>query len=73
MWSERQGCNRYSLRRPHAGDENTKLKIECFFDSADPKDERQIKRLEKGQTITVRGEYDGRISNLQIRECVLVP
>ncbi|MCI0700985.1 MAG: hypothetical protein L0241_07875 [Planctomycetia bacterium] len=48
----------------HAGDENAKLKIECFFDDADEEEEGQIERLDKGQTITVRGEYGGRVSNL---------
>jgi|SRR5579872_7029592 len=55
----------------HAGDERTTLKIECFFDAATEKDENRIKRLRKNQTITVSGEYDGRDSNLQIRDCVL--
>jgi hypothetical protein len=55
------------------GDANAKLKIECFFDLASKNDEAQIKRLDKGQSITVRGEYDGQVSNVQVRECVLVP
>jgi hypothetical protein len=55
----------------HAGDERAKLKIECFFDAAD-EDEPAIKRLGKGRTITVRGAYDGRVSHVQVRECVLV-
>lgn len=55
------------------GDEKAKLKIECFFEPATKNDEAQIKRLDKGQSITVRGEYDGQVSNVQIRECVLVP
>jgi hypothetical protein len=54
------------------GDENAKLKIECFFDLADKKEEARIKRLDKGQRITVRGEYDGQVSNVQVRDCVLV-
>jgi hypothetical protein len=53
-------------------DENAKLKVECFFDLADRKAESRIKRLDKGQSITVRGEYDGQVSNVQVRECVLV-
>jgi hypothetical protein len=56
----------------HAGDENAKIKIECFFDSADDEDEAWIKQLRKGQIITLRGEYSGRVSHVQIRECVLV-
>ncbi len=55
------------------GDKNAKLKIECFFDIASESDEAKIKRLDKGQSITVRGEYDGQVSNVQVRECVLVP
>lgn len=56
----------------HAGDEDAKLKIECFFDSADQMEAGWIKLLRKGRTVTVRGEYGGRVSHLQIRECVLV-
>lgn len=56
----------------HGGDQQAKLKIECFFDDADEGEAARIVRLSKGQTITVRGEYDGRVSHLQIRECVLV-
>ena len=56
----------------HAGDEDAKLKIECFFEPRGEADEARIKRLGKGKTITVRGEYDGRVSNLQVRDCVLV-
>jgi hypothetical protein len=56
----------------HAGDETAKLKIECFFEPADEADEARIEGLGKGQAVTVRGEYDGRVSNVQLRECVLV-
>ncbi len=56
----------------HAGDEKAKLRIESFFDVADDDEEEQIKRLMKGQTITVRGEYSGQVSNVQLRDCVLV-
>ena len=52
----------------HAGDEQAPLKIECFFDFADEEDGR----LAKGQTVTVRGEYAGRVSHVQVRSCVLV-
>ncbi len=54
-------------------DEKTKIKIECYFDLADKQTQAQIKRLGKGQSITVRGEYDGQVSNVQVRDCVLVP
>jgi hypothetical protein len=56
----------------HGGDENAKFKIECFFDLADVQDEARIRRLPKGRAITVRGEFDGRVSNVQVRDCVLV-
>ena len=54
----------------HAGDEQAKIKIECFFDRAD--DDAPVEAFDKGQTITVRGEYGGRVSNVRVRECVLV-
>jgi hypothetical protein len=56
----------------NANDEKVTIKIECFFDDASKEDEDLIKRLRKSQTITVRGEYSGRVSNLHVRDCVLV-
>jgi hypothetical protein len=57
----------------HGADENAELKIECFFDYLpDAAAEARFRRLAKGQTVTVRGEYDGQVSNVQLRECVLV-
>jgi hypothetical protein len=56
----------------HAGDEKAAIKIECFFDSADEEDEVRIDRLGKGQGISVNGHYTGRVSNIQVRDCVLV-
>lgn len=56
----------------HGGDEAGILRIECFFDGAEPGDERKLSLLEKGRAVTIRGDYDGRVSNLQFRECVLV-
>lgn len=56
----------------HAGDESAKLKIECFFDPADRPDEVRIEQLVKGQAVTVRGEYGGRVSHVQLQDCVLV-
>jgi hypothetical protein len=56
----------------HAGDEKAAIKIECFFDSADEEDEVRIDRIGKGQAVSVNGEYAGRVSNIQIRDCVLV-
>jgi hypothetical protein len=57
----------------HAGDEAAKVKVECFFDLAGRADEARVERLTKGQTVTIRGEYDGRVSNVQLRDCELVP
>ena len=56
----------------NAGDESAELKIECFFDLETADDDARHERLKKGQTITVRGEYGGRVSNVRVRECVLV-
>jgi hypothetical protein len=56
----------------HAGDEQSQLKIECFFDDELGQDDARVQRLTKGQAITVRGEYNGRVSHVQIRGCVLV-
>jgi hypothetical protein len=56
----------------HAGDETARIKVECFFDPADDEDETRVERLGKGQAVTVRGEFGGRVSNVQLRECVLV-
>jgi hypothetical protein len=67
-----QGRHETSFVILTGGDENGKLIIECFFDLADEKEEAQIKRLDKGQSITVRGEYDGQVSNVQVRDCELV-
>jgi hypothetical protein len=56
----------------HGGDENAKFKIECFFDIvANHQVDARVRRLAKGQSITLRGEYDGRVTNVQLRECVL--
>jgi hypothetical protein len=56
----------------HAGDDRVKLRIECYFDPADEEDEARIERLGQGQTVTVRGDYGSRVSNVQVRDCVLV-
>jgi hypothetical protein len=72
---ERKGRGRYDVPYVvlHGGDENAKMKIECYFDTIyEQRDDARIKRLGIGQEITVRGEYDGQVSNLQLRESVLV-
>jgi hypothetical protein len=56
----------------HGGDERPALRVECFFSFEDEEDEGRIERFGKGRPVTVRGEYDGRVSNVQLRECVLV-
>jgi hypothetical protein len=58
----------------HAGDEAAKVKVECFFDDyfLGPPDVARVGRLEKGQTVTVRGEYTGQVSNVQVHQCSLV-
>jgi hypothetical protein len=71
----RKGRGRYDVPYVvlHGGDENAKMKIECYFDTIyEQRDDARIKRLGIGQEITVRGEYDGQVSNLQLRESVLV-
>jgi hypothetical protein len=57
----------------HGGDEKATVKIECFFDDymTGVPDQGRIGRLDKGQTVTVRGEYTGQVSNVQLRECSL--
>jgi hypothetical protein len=56
----------------HGGDESSPVKLECFFDMPDELAEIELGRLEKGQSITLRGEYGGRVSHIQLRQCVLV-
>lgn len=56
----------------NGGDEAAKVKVECFFEYMDRNQEGRILRLPKGQTITIRGEFDGQVSHVQVRECVLV-
>ena len=56
----------------HGGDADAKIKIECFFELADPTNRIRIRRLTKGETITVRGEYQGQVSNVQVRLCEMV-
>jgi hypothetical protein len=55
-----------------AGDDRGPLKIECFFDDADEAAAARVERLPKGQTVIVRSQYSGRISHLQVHDCVLV-
>ena len=57
----------------HAGDGTVAVKIECFFELAGRADEARVRRLPKGQTVTVRGEYDGQVSHIQLRDCTLLP
>ena len=56
----------------HAGDEQAKRKVECYFALETADDDVRHERLDKGQTITVRGEYADHVSNVRVRDCVLV-
>lgn len=57
----------------HAGDPAAPIKLECFFDFfEEDADEARVKKLKPGQAVTVRGEYDGRVSHVRLRECRLV-
>ncbi len=58
----------------HGGDEKAQVKIECFFESAGPKEEtRRERQTAPGQTVTVYGDYAGRVSHVQLRGCRLLP
>jgi hypothetical protein len=71
---ERVGRGKYDtpFAIVYGGIEKAKLRIECFFDMYEVGDDRRLGSMRKDQPITFRGEYDGIISNIQIRECVLV-
>jgi hypothetical protein len=56
----------------HAGDDQAPVKVECYFDFLAPEDEVRVTRLDKGDPVTVRGEYSGRVSHIQVRGCALV-
>jgi hypothetical protein len=56
----------------HGGDAAAAVRVECFFDFADERAEGRVGRLAAGRRVTIRGEYDGRVSNVQVRECELV-
>jgi tRNA_anti-like len=55
----------------HGGDKQAKLRVECFFFPAGDVEEGRIERLDEGQAVTVRGEYDGRVTNIRLSECEL--
>jgi hypothetical protein len=54
----------------HGGDQDAAIKIECFMIFIDPK--KDDRPLEPGQAVTVRGEYLGRVSHVQLHSCTLV-
>lgn len=56
----------------HGGDREAKLRVECYFQPAGEDEAGRIGRLEDGKPATVRGEFDGFVTNVQLRECVLV-
>jgi hypothetical protein len=51
------------------GDETAKVKAECYFEVADPAYQARLDGLKKGDPITVRGEYRGQVTNVQVRMC----
>lgn len=53
----------------HGGDQDAAIKIECFLFFVDPK--KDDRPLEPGQAVTVRGEYLGRVSHVQLHSCML--
>jgi hypothetical protein len=56
----------------HGGDEKAPIKIECFFDFWLDENPRTQKLPDLGQAVTVHGEYFGRVSHVQIRQCVVM-
>jgi hypothetical protein len=54
----------------HGGDPEAAIKIECYDLYELDIDPPRVK-ADKGQQITLRGEYAGRVSNVQVRGCVL--
>jgi hypothetical protein len=59
----------------NGGDEGAKVKIECFLDDylMGVPDDGRVRQLNTGQTVTVRGEYEGQVSNVQLHEGSLGP
>jgi hypothetical protein len=55
----------------HGGDEKAKLRVECFFRPSSDEEDDALRKLTKGQQVTVRGEFRGRVTNVQLRECAL--
>jgi hypothetical protein len=53
----------------NGGDENAKVKVECYFETADRRYQARLNGLKKGDPITVRGEFTGQVSNAQVRMC----
>jgi putative nucleic acid binding protein len=56
----------------HGGDADAAIKIECFLAFVDVDEQPPAKQDDIGRQITVRGEYSGRVTNVQVRGCVLV-
>jgi len=74
---ERTGRDRNNISYVilHGGDETAKVKIECYFDDylTGVPDYARVRQLAAGQKVTVRGEYEGQVSSVQMRECSLGP
>lgn len=75
----RQGRGQVPFVVLHGGDEKGPIKIECFFfpdgGGADDDDNDEgafvPERVRPGDTVVVRGEYDGRVTNVKLSECEL--
>lgn len=55
----------------NTGDDKAPIKIECFFDYW-VDDAFKMQPPDVGQVIKIRGEYGGRITHLQLRQCAMV-
>jgi len=56
----------------HGGDIEAPLRIECFMAFVDDEDNVPAKLNDIGRQMTVRGEYAGRVTNVQMRGCFVV-
>jgi tRNA_anti-like len=56
----------------HAGDDEAPVKVECFFIFFDEDAKARSQQLVKGETVTVHGDYSGRVSHIQMHTCVLL-
>jgi hypothetical protein len=47
---------------------NSIFGIQCFFDDAN---KGALSRLNKGQTVTIRGRCDGKFGNILLKDCII--